>query len=272
MSSRRHATPGTLEALREDLAFAASRRLPHMFKDVATDKRTYATLARVLRHVEPVLWAEDPTRALRVVMLRAVDALPKETAEKCKEGSTWRHLGRLLYLGSEVDSSLRSYDDCVIAAKEYSGVPWARRSFTRDITGPIRQKLAAALLNIEQSALDAREKAQTTAVMQTSALPTFVSSSRRAAPFIPRPSLDEQFNHLWNTAPTGSDWARPNVLCLIGEIGTGKSRYVRELLAPSKAVWINAESVDALSRSLGEALKAPPRATRAVPRRAQART
>jgi hypothetical protein len=73
-------------------------------------------------------------------------------------------------------------------------------------------------------------------------------------PFIPRPSLDEQFNSLWNTKLVDPRWTRPNAFCLVGEPGTGKSRYLRELTVLTDGAWISAGSSDALSISLADAL------------------
>jgi hypothetical protein len=220
-----------------------------MFKDVAHDSEEYPILARLAQAAEPGLWAEDPTRALLVMMRHAVAALPDETAEKCAESSTWRHLGRLLYFGSEVNGSLETYTDYVAAAEAYSGMPWSKSNFNR-LTRPVRVKLADILLAMEQQALKAQEKTQAAAVAPASMLP-----SASTTPFIPRPSLDEQFNALWSTALTNARWKRPDVLCVVGEPGTGKTRYVKELLGTTGAVWIEAEPADALCASLGAALQ-----------------
>jgi hypothetical protein len=85
--------------LLDDLKYTARRRLPQVFKDVATDKSKYPTLASFIETAEPSLWSEDPTRALLVVMRRAIATLPEETAWRCPEGCTWQRLGRLLYFG-----------------------------------------------------------------------------------------------------------------------------------------------------------------------------
>src|SRR4029077_19477648 len=49
---------------------------------------------------------------------------------------------------------------------------------------------------------------------------------------------------------------RPNTICLVGEPGTGKSHFARELPALAGAIWISAESADALSTTLAHALNA----------------
>lgn len=239
-----------VDALAHELGYVAKRRLPQVFKDVSADRGKYPVLARVVTEVEPGLWAEDPTRALLVAMRRAVAALPDETAEGCAEGRTWPQFGRLLYFGSEVNSSLRIYDDYVAAAEEYSGRPWSKGNFKRH-THKVRVRLAAILLDIEQSAIKLREQSKTAANRTISASPTAVPEP----PFIPRPSLDEQLNRLWNSEVTGAVWHRTNTLCLVGEPGTGKTRYVKELPVTSDAVWINAESADALSFSLANMLE-----------------
>jgi hypothetical protein len=200
--------------------------------------------------VEPALWEVDPTRALLVVMRRAVAAMSDETAEGCAEGRTWQHFGRLLYFGSEVDSSLRTYEDFIRAAKVYSGKPWSDDNFNRH-TNKVRARLAAVLLDMKQREIKLREQSKTAANRTISASPTAVPEP----PFIPRPSLDEQLNRLWNSEITGAVWHRTNTLCLVGEPGTGKTRYVKELPVTSDAVWINAESADALSFSLANMLE-----------------
>lgn len=237
--------------LQEELRYAADRRLPQVFRDVAADRDKYPTLAGVVETVESSLWAEDPTRALLVVMRRAVATLPDKTAKGCAEGCTWRQLGRLHYFGSEEDSSLQSYDDYVAAAKTYSGVPWAERTFRRNITNSIRQKLVDVLLDMEQQAIRAREQALAAADQST----TELSPSGLECPFIPRPSLDEHFTALGTIEESGSRWRRPDVICVVGEPGTGKTRYVKELPVASTAVWINAESADVLSVSLARVLE-----------------
>lgn len=75
------------------------------------------------------------------------------------------------------------------------------------------------------------------------------------SPYIPRLAIDKQFSHFLDIEIAESRWQRANTICLVGEPGTGKSRYVTELLATSAATWINGESVDALSSSLADALE-----------------
>ena len=144
------------DVLARELRYAAARRLPQMFKDVAADSTRYPVLARIVQAVAHDLWAEDPTRALLVVMRRAVAALPEETAEYCAQDRTWQHLGKLMYFGSEVDGSLNSYDDYYAAALEYAGGPWAKRTFGR-LTRKVRERLAAVLSDIEREALNRRD-------------------------------------------------------------------------------------------------------------------
>lgn len=196
-----------------------------MFKDVAKDSEQYPILARIAQVAEPELWAEDPTRALLAVMRHAVAALPEETAAHCAEGRTWRHLGRLLYFGSVVDSSLRTYDEYVAAAKEYSGTPWSEGNFKR-LTNPVRTKLATILLEMERQAQAARDHIQ--AIDAIVGVPVPLDAG---TPFIARPYLAEQLDDAWSATQR---------VYVVGEAGTGKTRFVREHTAADNTVWIDA--------------------------------
>jgi hypothetical protein len=228
-----------LDGLPEELQYAAKRRLPLVFKDVSADRTKYPVLARLVETVEPSGWAEDPTRALLVVMRRAVTALPKETAEDCAEGRTWRQLGRLLFFGSEEDGSLRSYTEYVTAAMEYSGAPWAERTFRRHITGSIREKLATILLAMEQQAIAAR-----TLVPASDEIIGIPVPPVHDTPFIPR--LATFFDEVAYDK---------NLLCVVGEPGTGKTRFVREHTAADNPIWIDATSEITLLRGMERLLR-----------------
>lgn len=228
-------------ALVDELRYVAKRRLSQTFKDVATDSAKFPLLASILAVVEPALWAEDPTRALLVVMRRAVAALPEETAGKCRDGRTWRHMGTLLYFGSEVDSSLQKYDDYCSAAQTYSGIPWSVGNFKR-FTREVRARLAAILLDIEQQANAAREAIEAVGVI--TGVPV---TSGDEPPFIPRPELTQLLD-----AALRSGAQR---ICLAGEAGTGKTRFVRESTAPTNPSWVDASDDELMVRDMVRLLK-----------------
>jgi tetratricopeptide (TPR) repeat protein len=206
VSPKRAARPGTPEGLREDLAFAASRRLPYLFKDRGADEETYPSLARVVAAIEPRLWDTDPTRALLVVMRRAIDQLPAEKARReFSERSTWRDVARLLYFGSEADPSLRTYSEYRRRVKELTGYHWnaSEKDLVR-FTAEVRGRLADVLLAMTSAPAE-RETAS--------------NGSDDPAPtdpwLIDRP---EHLDHLQALVDAGH-----RVICLWGEPGTGKS-------------------------------------------------
>jgi hypothetical protein len=209
--------PDTSVDLGRELRFAARRRLPQMFKDVAADRATYPTLARVVERIEPQLWVEDPTRALLVVMRRAVQALPKEAAWKCVDRCTWRHVGRLLYFGSEVDPSLQEYNDYLARFEADSGwpknrLPWPER--TRGyLTNRLRGRLADILLSMEQDA-----------TMDSSTLIDDIHSGQfnHWKEYIPREGLQEEFGRLLT--------AGARLIVLVGLPGMGKTWFARHIV------------------------------------------
>jgi hypothetical protein len=239
VSSRRYAVPGTPAALREDLAFAADKRLPQMFKDVAADRKTYPTLARVIEIIEPELWREDPTRALLVVMRRAVIALPEEAAwEFVSEDCTLRQVGRLLFFGSEVNSSLHKYGDYLAKVKEISGRKWTERDSNR-LTNSVRERLAVILLDMEREAVERHEQSPMDEAVDGQ--PVSTADAEDQTPYVSRPDLAEAFEALWSTPATDWHWLTTRRVCLIGDAGTGKTRFVREHAAADHPHWIDAD-------------------------------
>src|SRR5258708_3382423 len=126
MASERRPPSGTPGALMWDMRFAANRLLPQMYRDMAADQAKYPDLARVAGNAEPDLWEEDPTRALLVVMRRAVKNLsPKDAPPNFAKDCTWQHVGLLLYFGSEIYSSLHEYDDYLARLETDSQYHWS---------------------------------------------------------------------------------------------------------------------------------------------------
>jgi tetratricopeptide (TPR) repeat protein len=207
MSPIRTARPGTPAGLREDLAFAATRRLPELFKNRAADEQTYPSLARVVATIEQRLWDTDPTRALLVVMRRAIDRLPSGRARPdFSEQSTWREIARLLYFGSEVDASLHTYGEYRQRVKELTGYHWSasEKDLVR-FTGEVRRHLADVLLQLEREAIEGRGRAE---VIQPE-------------PGQPQSSLIDRPEHLDRLQALVD--AGHRVICVWGEPGTGKS-------------------------------------------------
>jgi hypothetical protein len=215
---------------------------------VAADTRRYPVLARIAQAVEPARWAEDPTRALLVVMRRAVATLPNETADDCADGRTWQRLGELLYFGSEIDSSLCSYDDYHTAARKYSGCTWSDRSFGR-LTRRVRERLAEILLDMERRAIAASEHVQAEA---EDVAGTAWSATR--IPFIPRAGLTRRFLDTWKAPADEQGWPIKERICLVGDAGTGKTRFIREILAGFTPAWISAEADETMLPAMTDLL------------------
>lgn len=270
--------------LEKDLVAAAQAPARNFFKQPGDDdERNHPVLARVVKAVEgDRAWRRSPNQAFLRVLRQAIDALDGEMSGRpplselkakglSKEGP-WHYTGKwkgcpakriALILYGELDGdpeiqpqldhhdgnrpSLTYNDDYVPAAHRLANVADLKNRTKERPIKVIREDLTAILLNLEQRYKPSLEQSEELAVR---------SLLTREAPFISRAALAEQFNQLWRSVGDGSGWRRPNTICLVGEPGTGKSRFAQELPALTGAVWINAESPDALYSSLADALDA----------------
>ncbi|MFI5558507.1 hypothetical protein ACIA2T_04445 [Amycolatopsis japonica] len=144
--------------LRVELKNMAIKRLPETFKKPdGSDERTFPLLARITSTVQPRLWEEDPTRALIQLMRQVIAALPD--TKPPSSAISWRAIGTLLYgfrknLPNKEDGTSLSYNDLINFCKNEAGWPIVKedRNWSRKITEPLRARLAAIALEIEQRA------------------------------------------------------------------------------------------------------------------------
>jgi hypothetical protein len=181
-------------------------------------------------------------------MRRAVALLPEDTAWKCRDGCTWRQLGRLLYFGSEVDAALQSYKDYRAAAREYTGVTWSERDFGR-LPLYVRNRLADILLDMEREATAVRTVAWAAGAIVSKAV-----LDDDAPPFTPRPVIAKRLEEALRAQD--DDPTMPRRVFLIGEAGTGKTRFIREYTAAKNPVWIDAGADEAMLPGLTDTLTA----------------
>jgi hypothetical protein len=225
--------------LYKELKSMARRRLPQVSQDVAVDREKYPTLASVLAVLEPSMWAETPGQALLGVMERAVAALPQEPAWKCAETCTWQHAGMLLYFGTKVDGSLRSYDAYRDRLRQDSKVPWSDREFDR-LTQLTRTRIATILLGMERNELEQQKQRQEAA---------HVTSASDA--YVARENLERELNAAIKTFR-----GKGGLILLYGEGGTGKSRLATEFVKDKAHVVIRMGSAETLRDSIFDALEA----------------
>lgn len=141
-------------ALADELKQVTLRRLGETFKDPArNDQERFETLVRIVSSLEHEIWREDPTRALIVVMRRAVGLLPEEYPNAKHSGDsaiTWRAIGQLLCgFRNGVGST---YKDYLAVMKEETQLFCSPKTFDRSITVLFRQRLAQILLEMEEHA------------------------------------------------------------------------------------------------------------------------
>lgn len=79
---------------------------------------------------------------------------------------------------------------------------------------------------------------------------TQLDSRCLAAPYVARPGLDDALSEILNISDEAWRWERRRTVFLYGEPGTGKSRFAREHLGRSGAVFLSADSEEALALSV----------------------
>lgn len=257
----------------EDLEWVGTDRLVRRayLQAQDADQRAHSTLAEVVINiVGDAEWRARPNRSLTETILAAISKLPEkleqpEPTEKGNReripipsvGRPERHLAEVLYGYADGEVATRlgisqghfKYSQYVEVAKYLAGIETYSEGTIKRLTRAIRQDLADVLLEMERRAIKVRRLAKATASKSIAVW----SPVALEIPFIPRLILEGQFHHLWNTEVVATGWHRPNIICLVGEPGTGKSRFARELPALSDAVWINA-APDAFSFSLADVL------------------
>jgi hypothetical protein len=245
VSTTRRTETEIRKILAAELVGVAKRQLPTVFRDRGADQENFPMTARIMSRLEPEMWESDPTRALLVVMRRAVQLLPDETAEQCREGYTWQQVGKTLYFGKEIDASLADYGSFLRRAKADSGVSWRDRTFGRIIPHKLRDMLADILLNLKKSPPlpDIKQ------VSLPSSLPTAMPSDTPSdTTYVSRDSLESRFYEL----------AQPGAIILLyGEAGTGKTILAKHLIAQSsRSYTIRASNLELLHDDLYGTLRA----------------
>jgi hypothetical protein len=80
-----------------------------------------------------------------------------------------------------------------------------------------------------------------------------------STPYIPRDRLFVDFMHAWliKDVPEGQ-WPFRERICLVGDAGTGKTRFIRELLAATEVdvLWVNAEAEETMVPAMLDVLRA----------------
>jgi hypothetical protein len=146
-------------ALAEELRRATQRRLPEVFKDPSQqDDKRFPILSSIVSLVEPGLWTEDHTRALLVVIRRAVktlpDALPRKDRAAWRCQITWREIGSILCgldgnIPARVDGLPHTYSTYTNEVRSRGGLTqMPSSSFGTYVTSPLRNLLATKLIEL----------------------------------------------------------------------------------------------------------------------------
>lgn len=76
------------------------------------------------------------------------------------------------------------------------------------------------------------------------------SVSEPEPPFTPRPYLAERLDETWCTPASNWHWLTSQRVCLIGDAGAGKTRFIREHTASDHPAWIEASADEAMLRGM----------------------
>jgi hypothetical protein len=143
-------------------------------KNPAKDEKEYHILARIVQAARPDSWADDPTRALRLVMRTAVAELPdKEHPKFCT--MTWREIGETLCGFRHVavtreNSHMKLYSRYYDVMRHQFDPPVDDNHLKRHVVRPLRSKLAAILLDpVSKISTDSGEVGLETDVFGTKA-------------------------------------------------------------------------------------------------------
>lgn len=245
--------------LAQDLRFAAERPLRDFYRQAGgNDERQHPTLARIVKTiVGEQRWRARPNLSLLEVVQDAIATLPEQVATRAgykndppvpTRGKPERDIAAILYgykdneLASRYsedgkEATERTYkDDYLPAAIRLAGLTHAAERTQGRLTGFIREDLADALLKLEKQTQAARDQAE--AVRGFAGLPV-VSSDR--TPYIPRLGLSKELDGAMRTS---------QLVCLVGEAGTGKTRFVREHTAPTSPAWVDAAADETMVRDM----------------------
>jgi hypothetical protein len=171
------------------------------------DDKKCPVLAEIVSTLVRDTWDDDRTRALLVVMRRAIRKLPNDHPKQSR--LTWREIGEIMCGLRSVEMKeehehKRGYNRSLQGVR-YQLIPpsldetWVKRNITR----PLRTRLAEILLAFEPE------------------LTSIANGSAGLAGYVPRPALHDAFNQL---VARGE-----KLIVLVGQAGMGKTWLARAL-------------------------------------------
>jgi hypothetical protein len=232
-------------------------------------------LARVVKAIEgEEAWLRSPNQAFLRVLRQAIDQLPDPMTGRQPRGEKpytgpWqgapaRRIALILFGEGDADPEVkRRFDhegrprpltyntDYLPAARRLAKVDMVSDRERQRPFPVIREDLVDILLKMEQEAITAREQAQAKAEVSEPV------SSDPGAPFVPRERLFRDFMSAWliKNAPEGP-WPLVERICLVGDAGTGKTRFLQNTLAATRAFWINGEADETMVPAMYDLLAA----------------